>query len=109
MLPYDRQKVEPNADALRRYFGTDEWRAIYDARGSESQSPEMYRNMEALYKRQLERAGWKYVVETRYVRRVGDAALYKLLLASKNRAAMKFGNWSAKKQREREAGPSLFD
>jgi three-Cys-motif partner protein len=108
MLPYGRDKLEPNAEALNRFLGTESWMNLWEARSSEAQSPALYRNIQNLYMEQLRSLSWKHVVETRYVRRVGKAGLYKLLLASNSDAAKSLAQWSAAKQRGRERGPDLF-
>lgn len=108
MLPYDRERLEPNIPALNRFLGTEQWLQIWEQRKTDAQSPDLYRRIQELYANQLRGEGWKHVVETRYVRREGAAGLYKLLLASSHNAALKFAEWSADKQRGREAGPDLF-
>lgn len=107
MLPYGRSALEPNIEALNRYLGTDAWIELWEHRKTDAQSPALYRGIQELYMKQLEKLEWKYVVETRFVRRAGNAGLYKILLASKDPAAKKFADWSAGKQLERERGPQL--
>jgi three-Cys-motif partner protein len=94
MLPYAREKLRPNVPALNRFFGTETWLSLWERRKSEAQSPELYRALQELYGNQLRAQGWKHVVETRYVRREGEAGLYKLLLASNHDAAKRLASWS---------------
>jgi three-Cys-motif partner protein len=109
MLAYDRAALQPNIEALNRFLGTEAWMQLWEARKTEAQSPELYRGIQNLYMDQLRKLSWKHVVETRYVHRVGEAGLYKLLLASNSDAANNLAQWSAAKQRDRERGPELFD
>jgi three-Cys-motif partner protein len=109
MLPYDWNALQPNIPALDRYLGTERWLGLWKDRKTQAQSPELIRRIQGLYEQQLRGLGWKHIIETRYVRRVGDAGLYKLLLASNSDAAERFARWSAGKQRHRKAGPDLFD
>jgi three-Cys-motif partner protein len=109
MLPYDWRKLQPNVPALDRFFGTTDWMTLWKQRKTEAQSAALYLQIQQLYEHQLRSQGWEHVVETRYVRRTGDAGLYKLLLASDHAAAEKFATWSARKQRRREVGRDLFE
>jgi three-Cys-motif partner protein len=109
MLPYGREKLRPNIPALNRYLGTETWIDLWEARKSQAQSPDLYRAIQDLYADQLRSLGWQYVVETRYVRREGDAGLYKLLLASDSKVAEKFAKWSAQKERNRQQPELDFD
>ncbi|HYC51609.1 MAG TPA: three-Cys-motif partner protein TcmP [Gemmatimonadaceae bacterium] len=106
MLPMRRDKLAPTIEALNRYFGTDAWLELYDQRKTDAQSPELYRGIQKLYEDQLRKAGWMYAKEIRNVKRRGDAALYKILLATDKDVALRLASWSVEKERDRK-GPEL--
>lgn len=106
MLPYDREKLEPNIPALNRFLGTEAWLELWERRKTQNQSPDLYRGIQQLYMDQLKKLGWSFVRETRYVRRRGDAGLYKLLLASAKKVGDNLALWSVEKEQTRD-GPIL--
>jgi three-Cys-motif partner protein len=106
MLPFGRDKLEPNVRALNTYLGTEVWLELWEKRKTDAQSAELYRGIQRMYEDQLRKAGWKHVLEIRHVKRRGDAGLYKLLLATSKKVAIKFASWSVGKERDRR-GPEL--
>jgi len=109
MLPYNRKALQPNVAALNKFLGTESWIELWKERRTEAHSAELHRRIQELYANQLRALSWKHVVETRYVHRVGEAGLYKVLLASNSDAARNLADWSVIKQRRQTSGPDLFD
>lgn len=98
MLSFNRVSVEENARALTSFLGTERWRDYLAQRRTTNDNPELYQAIQELYCEQLRGLDWKYVEETRYVHRRGNARLYKLLLATNNEVGKKLAVWSANRR-----------
>jgi three-Cys-motif partner protein len=105
MLGYD----VVTAAALDAFYGTEEWRPIYDARRTDRQSAEMRRQMLDLYIRRLRTVGrWKHAFEVRDVKRTGNAGLYRMLFASNDPAGERLGRWAVESHRPPSGQGDLF-
>lgn len=96
MLSFRDETVEQSSRVLDAFFGTNEWRLLVDRRKTDAHSPELRHAVTELYKSQL-RLIWDKVLETRNVKRVGDASLYKMLYASNHPAGERIALWSKEK------------
>ena len=91
MLPRDRDGIEPNVATLDAFFGTDEWRVIWEAQRSRH---EMRRGILEFYMERLRTHGaWKHVSEVRDVRRGGTVPLYRMLYATDSDVGAKISDW----------------
>jgi three-Cys-motif partner protein len=92
MLAYLHDRLEPNAQALTTYFGTEEWRPIVTAHSTDAQRAQLRAAMLDLYVKQL-KLSWPYVEEVRAVNRIGDQRLYRMLFCTRNKAALALAHW----------------
>lgn len=92
MLPYQEDRIEPNAEALTTYFGTEAWRPIVAEYPTSAQRAQLRSELLGLYKHQLRRH-WRFVEEVRAVNRSGDQRLYRMLFCTRNASALSLANW----------------
>lgn len=104
LFSYRKEQLDRYADALTRFFGTGEWRALATRRVTDAQSPQLRRDLVNLYLQQL-RTLWKDAGEMVDVYLHGERRLYKMLFASDHPAAKVIAEWirthsNAKPQRD---------
>lgn len=104
LVSYEQKHLERYAGILTRFFGTEEWRALCDARRTDAESAQLRRSLEALYLRSL-RSRWTGAGTVMDVRMRGDRYLYKMLFASSNEAGQRIATWA--RERARDADPGL--
>lgn len=94
MLPHDLDGIQPNEKTLDDFFGTRDWRPIWERGRTEGRSGEMRRDLLEFYMERLRTLGaWKYVSEVRNVKRAGSATLYRMLFATDDPAAARISSW----------------
>jgi len=107
MLPPEPWKLAPNEEALTAYFGTEEWRRIYERYGRvSSQRAKMRVELLELYKERLSEM-WGFVEEVRDIRNWGRSEnhrLYRMLFCTRNETAMILVKWE---RSTRSRGPQL--
>ena len=94
LLAYAQDRLEPNADALTRFFGTDAWRRIWERRVTTGQRRELQRDLGRLYHGRL-RELWRYVRSARRVNRAGNAGLYSMVFATEHAAGHNLARWES--------------
>lgn len=93
MVAWDRTKLEPNAAALTRFFGTDEWRDVVNRRRTDVDRERLVVDLEELYVRRLRELGWKHAGRVREIRRRGRHRLYNMLFATNHPVAAALAEW----------------
>lgn len=93
MVAWDRTKLEPNAPALTRFFGTEEWREIVKRRRTDNDRERLLVELEDLYVGRLKALGWRHAERVRVVRRRGRQRLYNMLFATSHRVAAALVDW----------------
>lgn len=92
MLAYNAQRLEPNVEALTRFFGTDAWRPHWDDRITPARRGTLMRALSTLYIERLRKL-WAHAHAVRKIRLKGDAGLYSMLFATANETAYKLVQW----------------
>lgn len=92
LLAYRKEHANRYAEALSRFFGTDEWRTLSGRRLTAAQTPQLRRDLVKLYLDQL-RTLWKHAGEMVDVYLRGEQRLYKMLFASDHPAARTISEW----------------
>lgn len=95
MLPYDREGVAPNESTLDAFFGSEEWRPIWEARNDgEQSSGRMRQGLLEFYMERLRTHGrWKHVYEVVNAKLRGQQKLYRMLFATDDDAAARVSTW----------------
>ena len=96
MVAWDPTKLEPNAAALTRFFGTDEWRDLVTRRRTDNDSERLIVDLEELYVRRLRDLGWKHTGRVREIRRTGRHRLYNMLFATNHPVGAALAEWETK-------------
>lgn len=96
MVAWDPTKLEPNAAALTRFFGTDEWRDLVSRRRTDKDGKRLLADLEDLYVRRLQELGWKHTGRVRQIRRCGEHKLYNMLFATSHPVGAALAEWEAK-------------
>ena len=104
MISFNRVATESNARALTTFFGDEQWRALADSRVTDVQSPRLREQLLDLYMGNLRRLDWPHVRVVRDVRRVGNAGLYKMILATAHTAGEGISRWAANRARRGDQG-----
>jgi three-Cys-motif partner protein len=92
LFSYRKDQLDRYADALTRFFGTDDWRNLATRRVTQAHSPQLRRDLVDLYLQQL-RTLWKHAGEMVDVYLRGEQRLYKMLFASDHPAAKGIADW----------------
>ena len=96
MVAWDRTKIEPNAAALTRFFGTDEWRDLESRRRTDNDRERLVVDLEELYVRRLRELGWKHAGRVREIRRRGRHRLYNMLFATNHPVGAALAEWETR-------------
>jgi three-Cys-motif partner protein len=86
-------RLEPNAAALTRFFGTEDWRGLVAKRVTDKDRERLWKDLEALYMERLRAVGWNFVRRAREVRRKGDHRLYQMIFATNHPLADELAEW----------------
>jgi three-Cys-motif partner protein len=98
MAAWDRTKLEPNAAALTRFFGTNEWRGIVERRRTDNDRERLLIELEELYVGRLRNLGWKHAGRVREVRRRGRHRLYNMLFATNHPVGAALVEWETQSE-----------
>lgn len=107
LLSYKKDQTERYSEALTRFFGTEDWRAVAARRVTDAHSIDLRRGLVDLYLKQL-RTLWKNAGEMTDVYLRGEQRLYKMLFASNDPTAKVISDW-IKSHSKDQSQTTLFD
>jgi three-Cys-motif partner protein len=93
LLAYTPAQRDRYGHIMTRFFGTEAWRAIVEARRTEEDAPRCRRELEELYLSRL-RGLWRYAHRVAHVRLRGNQGLYRMLFASDHEAGDRIARWA---------------
>lgn len=110
ILRFNTGEVEEFSPMVDRYFGTSEWRAIYEDRATPARAELFRKRLEALYCRQLETLWRKAGQVARIHFGSGSRVLYHMLFAASDPTALRIAEGVTRRRQNDELfeQPSLF-
>lgn len=91
-MSYERDMTERYAHDFDAFFGSDEWRPIYERRRTRAESPALKRELTALYIAKLKTL-WDHV-EVQDTHGISpNQRLYRMIFATSNPIASRLANW----------------
>lgn len=95
-LSFSEEMMERYAYELTAFFGTEEWREIWERRQTSADTQRLKRELTELYERQL-KTMWRYASMQERIGRSARQRLYGMFFATDNPIATKLAAWQRNK------------